>query len=467
MNNESVVTTNIKTGVLTLTYPGQWFLVDMKTKIKVNGDLHSTHSIKKGFTVTVPITSTTMQIEVALGGIKSTKYELAGLDTTTSYTMTLNYSDTMGKFSKDYKLVKEGEQPRPAVSPEPPKTRWYEQPEPPPKPLESKWYNNSGKLVFSILLWPAFLYGLYKTGLISRKRKQFGFLIVVNLFACLMYIANRRINDVKIPFPEKEPDYYGSMVAEYDKNTTGADLQGQIDEYKSSHGESGEHEDWSKRKFEWEEKQATPLPPLFYIYLIGSFAAIIYSFTRKKPSVKQAVILCMLVLPLTCSAQTKGEKELADKYQAPLSEAYDLYALVNHWKEYKDKWGYTVSFPKNITDGGTTASGIHYYDGIEIAVESSCPDKPVKLKDEIKRSYNSVLKDIDPTYYEVVTKELTDISFTIIKKDKDGSGMSYEKCVMGTRCLFKLSFSVDKHNLKRLNEKDADVILHLFTASTK
>lgn len=452
------------TGILTLAYPGQWFLVDMKTKIKVNGQEHSTHSIKKGFTVDLPITSATMQIEVALGGIKSTKYELAGLDTATNYTMNLNYSDTMGKFSKDYKLVKEGEQPKPTLSTEPAKTRQHEQPEPASKPLEAKWYNNSGKLAFSILFWPAFLYGLYKTGLISRKRKQFGFLIIVNLFACLVYIANRRINDVKIPFPESEPDYYGSMVAEYDKNTTGADLQRQVDEYKSSHGESSEHEDWAKRKFEWEEKQATPLPPLFYIYLVGSFGAIIYSFTRRKPSIKHAGILFLLVLPIKSNAQTKGEKELAEKYQAPLSEAYDLYALVNHWKTYNDKWGYTVSFPKSITDGGTTASGIHYYDGIEIAVESSCVDRSAMLKDELKRWYSSTLADISPNSYTIIKKELTDQSFIIIKKDKEGSTY-YDKCITGAKCLFKLSFYVDKGNIKRLSEKDADVIIHLFTST--
>ncbi len=31
-------------------------------------------------------------------------------------------------------------------------------------------------------------------------------------------------------------------------------------------------------------------------------------------------------------------------------------------------------------------------------------------------------------------------SFLIIRKYKDGSGVSYEKCIMGNRCLFKLSY---------------------------
>ncbi|MBE2290040.1 MAG: hypothetical protein IAE95_10820 [Chitinophagaceae bacterium] len=84
------------------------------------------------------------------------------------------------------------------------------------------------------------------------------------------------------------------------------------------------------------------------------------------------------------------------------------------------------------------------------------------MRDEISRWYNSILKDTDPAYYELVKKEVNDNSFLIIRKYKDGSGVSYEKCIMGSRCLFKLSFSVDYHNLKKLNEKDADVIIHLF-----
>ncbi|GAA4465440.1 hypothetical protein GCM10023093_17620 [Nemorincola caseinilytica] len=182
---------------------------------------------------------------------------------------------------------------------------------------------------------------------------------------------------------------------------------------------------------------------------------------------KQVFISALLFLSATCVGQNRADSVYIANNSAPLNKAYNMYAAVNHWKTYKDDWGYTVSFPMGITDGGTTASGIHYYDGNEIAVESSCVDKPAMLKEELKKWYNSIVKDINPKAYDVMSKELTDNSFLIVTKYKDGSGINYEKCITGKRCLFKLSFSIDYHNLKRLSEKDADVIIHLFTASTK
>lgn len=180
---------------------------------------------------------------------------------------------------------------------------------------------------------------------------------------------------------------------------------------------------------------------------------------------RQVFISALLFFSATCVGQTKAEKEFIDKYPAPLSKAYNTYAFVNGWKTYNDKWGYTVSFPKNITDNGTTASGIHYYDGIEIQVESDCTP-PAKLRDELKHWYNLTVADVSPGYYTVLRNELTDNSFIIVKKDKEGS-IYYDKCIIGAKCLFKLSFYVDNGNLKRLNEKDAEVIFNLFTASSK
>jgi hypothetical protein len=313
------------------------------------------------------------------------------------------------------------------------------------------------------------VYGIFKTHLISKRNKQYGFLVLFNLFACVLYVGNHFANDVKIPFPESEPDYYGYGIFEIKPNTSGADLQSQLDDYKREHGESTEHKQWNERKTSWEVKQFTSPSLLFYIYLVISFGLIFRSY-RKKPSAQQVLVICMLLLSTTGSAQTKAEKEFIDKNPAPLSEAYGLYALVNHWKEYKDEWGYTVSFPKTVTDGGTTASGIHYYNALDvndIAVEADCVDKPANLKQELEKWYNSTVKDINPAVYNVVSKELTDNSFLIVWKNKDGSGTNYDKCIVGSRCLFKLSFTVDYHNLQKLNEKDANVILHLFKASTK
>ncbi|GAA4465443.1 hypothetical protein GCM10023093_17630 [Nemorincola caseinilytica] len=101
--------TQNKAGTLNINFPGQWFIVDSKVKIHIDGKLHSTHSIKDGFSVSIPITKDEMQVQVVLGSIKSTMYKLTGLDRTAGYDMKLIYSDTWGKFSKDYKLTKDGE----------------------------------------------------------------------------------------------------------------------------------------------------------------------------------------------------------------------------------------------------------------------------------------------------------------------------------------------------------------------
>lgn len=158
----------------------------------------------------------------------------------------------------------------------------------------------------------------------------------------------------------------------------------------------------------------------------------------------------------------KTEKDTTGINAVPLSEAHSVYALVNGWKTYKDKLGYKIEFPKNISDDGTTATGIHYFDGIEITVEPTCVDKAAKLTDELKRWYNSTLQQISDEYYKIITRELTDNSFLIVKQDNEGS-IYYDKCITGDRCLFKLNFYVDKANIKRLNEKDAKAVLALFT----
>ena len=52
-----------------------------------------------------------------------------------------------------------------------------------------KWYNNQTKLWLSILLWPLFVYGLYKTKLYPKKTKQI--IAGVSVLLLLISIANK------------------------------------------------------------------------------------------------------------------------------------------------------------------------------------------------------------------------------------------------------------------------------------
>ena len=91
-------------GILQVTFPGQWFLVDAKTKIFVNGAYHSTHSTKEGFSIEVPLTKNPLELKLVIG-MKNTKYELANLDPNRNYILTLEYSDSSGKYSSKFKLI--------------------------------------------------------------------------------------------------------------------------------------------------------------------------------------------------------------------------------------------------------------------------------------------------------------------------------------------------------------------------
>lgn len=50
---------------------------------------------------------------------------------------------------------------------------------------KSKWYNNNNKLSLSMLFWPAFIYGMYKTNLVKRKTKQ----IVVTICSFIVIVG--------------------------------------------------------------------------------------------------------------------------------------------------------------------------------------------------------------------------------------------------------------------------------------
>jgi hypothetical protein len=51
------------------------------------------------------------------------------------------------------------------------------------------WYNKQSVLFLSIFIWPVFLYGLYKTELITRKTKMRGVIVIAILFVILVIIS--------------------------------------------------------------------------------------------------------------------------------------------------------------------------------------------------------------------------------------------------------------------------------------
>jgi hypothetical protein len=95
-------------GILTISFSGQWFLFDAKTKLFVNDDLHSTHSTKQGFNVRIPIMTDKISIKVVLASIKSTVYELQELDKSKDYTLGLIYDTAWGKYSNKFNITENG-----------------------------------------------------------------------------------------------------------------------------------------------------------------------------------------------------------------------------------------------------------------------------------------------------------------------------------------------------------------------
>lgn len=95
---------NSKTGILSIRFEGQWFLFDVKTKLFVNHEFHSSHSTKNGFNVDIPISSNKIFLKVVLAGFRSTTYEIEDLDPSKNYIMELTYSDFLGKYSNNFNL---------------------------------------------------------------------------------------------------------------------------------------------------------------------------------------------------------------------------------------------------------------------------------------------------------------------------------------------------------------------------
>lgn len=97
-----------KTGMLTVSFGGQWFLFDAKTQLFINNELNSIHSTKQGFSVKIPIISEKMTIKVVLMSMKSTVYELEELDKSKDYSLGLIYDSTWGKYSNKFKITENG-----------------------------------------------------------------------------------------------------------------------------------------------------------------------------------------------------------------------------------------------------------------------------------------------------------------------------------------------------------------------
>ncbi len=95
-------------GVLNIKFNGQWFLFDAKTKLFVNGILHSTHSTKNGFDVDIELTSDKISLKLVLAGTKSTTYELSELDLNKNYKMELEYNNTWGRYSNKFNFIENG-----------------------------------------------------------------------------------------------------------------------------------------------------------------------------------------------------------------------------------------------------------------------------------------------------------------------------------------------------------------------
>ena len=104
-HNNTIGVERTTNGSVTLSYPGVWVLFDAKIKIIINKELHSVQSAKKGFEVTIPLDSDSLDIELVFMGIKSTKIQVTQLDKRKNYTIELEYDSNWGKISNEINLI--------------------------------------------------------------------------------------------------------------------------------------------------------------------------------------------------------------------------------------------------------------------------------------------------------------------------------------------------------------------------
>ena len=98
-------------GTLTISFDGQWLLLDATTKLFINDVLHSTHSTKEGFKVTIPIASSKVFVKTMISSSAATIYDLVGLDESKNYHLKLTYSAAWGRYSDKINLTEEGGSP--------------------------------------------------------------------------------------------------------------------------------------------------------------------------------------------------------------------------------------------------------------------------------------------------------------------------------------------------------------------
>lgn len=104
--NDNFANNNLnQKGSIIISFTGQWFLYSPKTKIYINGILHSENSTKQGFSQKIDLENSTIQIKVKIG-FRSTEYSLTNLEKHSNYSLKLIYNDMWGKYDKDYELSK-------------------------------------------------------------------------------------------------------------------------------------------------------------------------------------------------------------------------------------------------------------------------------------------------------------------------------------------------------------------------
>lgn len=92
-------------GSLTIYFSGIWLLFDAKTKIFIDGKLHSIQSTKKGFEIKIPLKLPDLKIELIFMGMKTTRIELSELNTAKNYIIELEYDSNWGKYSDKINLL--------------------------------------------------------------------------------------------------------------------------------------------------------------------------------------------------------------------------------------------------------------------------------------------------------------------------------------------------------------------------
>jgi hypothetical protein len=105
---QSKLNSQIKKGKFTLSFKGNWSLFDAKTKILINNELRYTEFTKRGFEVSFPIENSQMKLELIVGGVNSTIFDIKKIEVHKNYIMVLNFNKTWGKYNNNFKIIENG-----------------------------------------------------------------------------------------------------------------------------------------------------------------------------------------------------------------------------------------------------------------------------------------------------------------------------------------------------------------------